>query len=231
MFCGQCGQTVDAADLFCQNCGNPRGARGDASGQNAVPGQEAVPATAGGAPVAGGAMGAAAVQGTVQAAGGAFRVIMLLVVLAVAVTAVAGGVYYFVLNEPGPADTVEKFIDAVNEKDLNTAMECVDPMYEKAYKGASGIIGGLVGVEVVDLADMFPALFAFSSELTGDKTDYAMEVVRVESENVSGDTAEVVVVIAASRTDSAGRQVENLEERSLFYLEKFSEGWRIVDIE
>lgn len=134
-----------------------------------------------------------------------------------------------VTDPAGPTGITQKFVRAVDEKDLNTAMSCLDPKYDMAYQGSSNIFGDIVGVELSDLADLFPALFSISGSVTGDKTDYSMKIVNIASENMQGESATVVALVDVSEADAAGK-LSSSRENATFHLKKFNDGWRIVDV-
>ncbi|MFA6001073.1 MAG: hypothetical protein WC828_03055 [Thermoleophilia bacterium] len=183
------------------------------AGNNAMPYSQAIP----------GAVPAALAPGITGVVGRIFQAKFLAFLVVALVASVS--IYHFVLAEPKPVDTVNKFVNAVNEKDINTAVSCLDPKYEKAYNATSGIIGGLTGVELTDIADLFPALISIS----GTKADLQMKIVNVESETVQGEYTMLKTQVEARGTDENGR-VTSEQGPVTFKMKKFNDGWRIVDM-
>ncbi len=126
-----------------------------------------------------------------------------------------------------PVDVVEKFIRAVNEKDINTAVTCLDPKYEKAYNSTNNILGAFIGVSIKDVADLLPMFFDFAKSKDSSVQDLYIKLVRVVSEETTDNTAKIAVALEAS-DGPKGRLLGS--GINVFYLSKFNSGWRIVDI-
>jgi len=141
----------------------------------------------------------------------------------------AGFIIYFMFFAPRPVNTVKKFINALNNKDMNTLITCMDPKYEKLYNGAGNIFSKFIGgINVKDVMDMFPAIYDLSKQ-GGNSADIHVEIKSVVSQQINGDNAVIVVNIYGKNTDESGIINEG-PGQAAFYLTKFSEGWRIVDI-
>jgi hypothetical protein len=223
MFCPFCGNQTDGNGKFCGRCGGDlSGSMAKAAGQTAT---SAVKAATGaginaGAASAGGTVARAAVEATSSA------VKAKLIYGAVLAAIVTGGILlYNIFFATGPIDVVHKFINAVNEKDINMAMECMDPTYERAYGAASNLAGEFLGVSLTDAADLLPAFMEFS----GSPVDMQVREGAVIEEQASGDSAVIVMELIGEMTDENGATTEETGEQT-FYLEKFEEGWRITDM-
>lgn len=223
MFCGKCGASNNPGTRFCGQCGHPL---------PAVPGQVNSSPGAVGNPISSIPGAPMMAQSVAAGAGQVARTAVNAKILGVVITAAivtAGIILYNMFFVQKPMDIVEKFIAAINEKDMNTAISCLDPAVEKAYKAGSSILSNFIGgVEITDLVDLGPALMEMM-HANGDATDLQMEVEKV-SEQTSGNDSIIVVKIKAIETNSEGAQ--NTEEgNSTFKLHKYNDGWRISDFE
>lgn len=142
--------------------------------------------------------------------------------------AAAGFLVFNTFLAEKPAKTVYKFIEAINNKDINTAMECMDPKDEKLYYAASKIAGEFLGVNPTDIADLLPGTIELLQDSGEMKADLQMEITDIVSQEVNGDYATVVTHIKGISTDENG-QVTRDEGQATFKLQKFDVGWRIVN--
>lgn len=203
MYCPACGFSNQPTASFCGKCGNQLPV------DNSSPQASANPNSA---PVV------AATQTTGIAI--SRKIMMIIIVVAI----ICAGIFlYKVLAGEKPIDTVNKFIQAINEKDINTAMSCMDPKSEKVYKASSKILSGVIGFELTDLAALFPGLL----QISGCPVDLQMNITEVVSQDITGNDATVVVRIRALETDGDGNQSVD-GGLSKFQLHKFNEGWRIT---
>lgn len=146
-------------------------------------------------------------------------------IVAILVAAVLGFFTYNTFFVERPHDVVEKFFQALNEKDINTCMETVDPKYEKLYNVSSKVVGKLFGITLRDMADLFPFVVEFA-KIEGDFEDRFFEIMDIVSEDIRGKTATVTVIIDIK--DEKGRRIDGA--KGYVYLRKFNAGWRIVDM-
>lgn len=229
MFCVKCGHKLPEGANFCVNCGAPRVV--DQSGYQ-ISNDTARQITVGDInpplPVMEGIhkFSSAAGVSAVQLARNAVKTKILTVSIVAAIVA-AGIILYNMFFVVKPIDIVEKFIKAVNEKDINMAISCFDPKYEKAYNATSNILESFIGVNMKDVADLFPMLFDFAKSEDPSVQDLYIKVVRVISEETTDNTAKVVVALEA-RDGPNGKLLDS--GASVFYLSRFNSGWRIVDI-
>jgi len=246
VFCPKCGTMSGERNRFCSNCGFPVHEISGLSDTENAAGQavkEAVAQTSAGAVNGPGTMisgvtGAvdAVSTGVVQAVGATVKAAGVTVKGKILAGAVAAGIVaasivvfnlFFVAK---PMDTVEKFVNAVNEKDINTMVECLDPKYEKAYKATSNIFSNFIGgVKITDVVDLFPAIYEIAKTESGDQTDMRMAVKKVISEKREGDRADIKLVIEVEKTDKAGK-ITTEQGIGYFYLKKYNDGWRIIDL-
>lgn len=141
-----------------------------------------------------------------------------------------------------PSDVVEKFFNSIDNADLNSAITCVDPKYEKAFNAASTLLNPILGFSGKDAADLMPALFGsdpsfkpngnsrynveiISSKIEGQKMNEFLNKVSKygpgkEVGNLLGETA----FVTAKYNDKTGDRIERIIK-----LKKFDEGWRIID--
>jgi carbon monoxide dehydrogenase subunit G len=165
----------------------------------------------------------------VQGAKAGIQAKIMATVITVAIVA-AGGILFNMFFVEKPIDVVDKLINAINEKDINTAMSCMDPAEEKLYKAGSSILSGFIGVNLTDVADLLPGLFKYMQSSGDMKADLKLEVTDVVSQEISGDDATVVVRVKALSTDENGRASDDAGEAK-FWLHKFNAGWRITKLE
>lgn len=238
MFCSKCGYKLDSNDKFCRGCGAPVNSGQSNSGSAGTSAQSqtqgmgtGVPGgmhPAGNAPQEYVRTADTGTAGTVSKA--SKGKILIASIAAVAVVAV-GIILYSVLVVPQPKDVVNKFVNAINGKNINDAISCMDPKYELMYKGLSGALSGLTGgVQVSDLADLVPGMFDMFNQYGGGAMNYSLKIINVESEDISGDSATIRVNLEAKVTDTSGQSQVN-DGEAVFTLQKFSQGWRIVNFQ
>lgn len=129
--------------------------------------------------------------------------------------------------EPGPERTVRRFFRAMNEKDVNRLLSCVDPRQERIFKATFRLIEKATGFPVDDLFEILPGLH----EAFGDRVpeDFRFAQVRVRSREVSGTTARLRVSVKT--TYRSGSLISTQTEELEFALEHFEEaGWRIIGV-
>lgn|GEM_PF-2667142 len=236
MFCPKCGSELTVGANFCGGCGAPVSPLPNILNSAGQQVQNSATQIDSNAVNATGAFGAGVTQlagtaatGAAQVAGAAVKGKLIAASITTAIV-VAGIILYNMFFVTKPLDIVNQFINAVNEKDLNAAVSCFDPKYEKAYKATSGILSNFIGgVEITDIADLFPLLYELAGESSGDKTDLMLNIKGVTSQEVNEETAVITLQLEAQATNSGG-QVTTEEGPGTFYLKKFNVGWRIVEI-
>ncbi|MDD3894534.1 MAG: hypothetical protein PHU36_05880 [Syntrophomonadaceae bacterium] len=223
MYCTKCGSPIISGAIFCNVCGNKIESEvfSQANLVNTSPAGQVLP----------NASAAVMATATPIAAGAAKTVstaVSAKIITAIIISAMIGaGIFlynmFFVVE---PVDIVNKFVQAINEKDVNAAISCMDPTTEKTYTAASSILSGVIGVEITDVMDLLPGLL----EMSGSPVDLQMEITDVVSQFISGNDATVVVNIKALATDENGIQTPEGGQSS-FRLHKFNDGWRITSFE
>jgi hypothetical protein len=130
-------------------------------------------------------------------------------------------------GDRGPDRIVRRFFRALNDKDVNLVLSCVDPKQERFLRATFRVVEKATGVPVDDLLEMLPGLHqAFGSHM---REDFRFTKVRIRSRDLSGDEARVTVSVESSYR-SGGLVTTRLEHFD-FALEKFEEaGWRIVSV-
>lgn len=132
-------------------------------------------------------------------------------------------------NSARPEATVRRFIQAFNDKDLNNLLACVDPQQERMFRASFRLVdrftGGLLPLE--DLLELVPGLYqVFQGRLS---SDFRLRDIRVYKAKISGDEAEVTVLLTASM--QSGRVQKDERQQLRFILRQFDEGWRIVSVQ
>ncbi|GIM30465.1 hypothetical protein CPJCM30710_31310 [Clostridium polyendosporum] len=125
-----------------------------------------------------------------------------------------------------PKYALEKFITAINNEDINKAMSCVDPTYEKLYTASNKAMADFFGTpDLSAITDLFPRLL----NLTEYNSDFQITINKVISEDIKDDTATIIALVTVNVRDSKGK-VSNNDVETTFTLKKFDNGWRIIDI-
>ncbi|NHM27193.1 hypothetical protein G7K71_09385 [Desulfofundulus sp. TPOSR] len=168
----------------------------------------------------------AVASGVAQASGMAIQAKIIAVSVALGVI-IAGIVLYNMFFATSPVDTVTKFVNALNERDYNAAIECLDPKISKAFKATSNILSHFIGINITDILELFPALYEMTKPYGGDIKINVKEVVFEESR---GDNARVKINAEIIDIDEAGN-ARTEQWAPTFYLKKFEEGWRIAGIQ
>lgn len=129
----------------------------------------------------------------------------------------------------GPAIVVERFLRALDERDLNVMLTCVDPRQERMARASVRLLERFSGgwLPVDDLLEMIPGLYQVFKDRIAE--DVSLRDVRVGRGTVQRDRAEVPVSLTLE-IRSRG-QLTAQPQRIRFLLRQFDEGWRIVGIE
>lgn len=231
MFCARCGSQVREVDIFCRHCGNPlklsqsiskspidlQYIEKNLSHTLDLPNYNFINANSGSFFLK------MFVSGAIN-----LKIATILILIA---SVLVGALYYTTYLIPKPSDTVEKFVQAFNDKDLNKLISCFDPKIEKAYNATSNILSNfLFGINLRDLADLFPVLYESLKLASGDATDVKMKIVNIKSEEIFGNDATVVAEIELITYDQKGLSSKD-KCNFRFSLKKFDEGWRIINTE
>lgn len=223
MFCGKCGASNTPGTRFCGQCGHPLpDVAGQAAPSPGVVGNQ-IPSMAGTPMIA-----QSVASGAGQVARSAVNAKILGVVITAAIVT-AGIILYNMFFVQKPMDVIEKFVQSINEKDINTAVTCFNPAYEKTYNATSNLLSGFIGFNLTDLADLCPGIVEFA-HASGDATDLQMEVGEVLSQQTSGSDEIIRVNIKVTETDSNGNQTTN-DVPTTFTMHKYNQGWRISNME
>lgn len=150
--------------------------------------------------------------------------IQLIVVIIVIIA--AGYFLYNTFIVEKPEDVVNKFIQAFNERDLNTAVTCFDPKYERAYNLTNKILNSVVGFNISDFSDALPFMLEYVKAEDENYTDIYLDITDIVSKQINGDKATILASIKA--TNEYGKVIDG--GNSYFYLKKFNAGWRIIDM-
>lgn len=125
-----------------------------------------------------------------------------------------------------PKYVIGKFITAINNQDINEAMSCVDPTYEKLYKASNKAMADFLGTpDLSGVTDLFPRLLT----LTEYSPDFQITIDKVISESMNDDMTNIKSLLKVNMRDSKGK-VTNKEVETIFTLKRFDKGWRIIDI-
>jgi hypothetical protein len=130
-------------------------------------------------------------------------------------------------HERGPELAVRRFFRAMNEKDVNQLLSCVDPRQERMFKATFRLVEKATGFPLDDVLELLPGLHqAFGSEMP---EDIHFTRIRVRSREHFGTKARLRVTVRS--TYRARGMVSAQDESFEFTLEYFREhGWRIVSM-
>lgn len=130
---------------------------------------------------------------------------------------------------PRPEATVKRFLQAFNDKDLNTLLTCVDPKQERMFRASFRVLEKLTGgrLPIEDLLETIPGMYQmFQSQISEDVN---FQDVHIGRERLNRESAEVPVSMI---TLVRSRGVETAQPLQLrFVLRRFEEGWRVVGIQ
>jgi hypothetical protein len=132
-------------------------------------------------------------------------------------------------EESGPEPVVERFLQALNDKDLNVMLGCIDPRQERMFRASFRLVEKFTGgkLPVEDLLDLLPGLYQiFQDKLA---TDFSFRNVQVYRAKANGGNIDVPVILTASTRNGSTQQDQ--VQRVRFVLHQFEEGWRIVGIQ
>lgn len=149
-------------------------------------------------------------------------------IVIISIVALLMTIFTFLYNSStdSPKYMVRKFITAINNQDINEAMSCVDPTYEKLYKVSNKAMADFLGTpDLSGVTDLFPRLLT----LTEYSPDFQITIDKVISESMYDDIANIKSLLKVNMRDAKGK-VTNKDVETIFTLKKFDKGWRIIDI-
>ena len=128
-----------------------------------------------------------------------------------------------------PEPVVERFLRAVNDKDLNTILTCIDPRQERMFRASFRLLEKFTGgkLPVEDLLELVPGLYQILQNKLA--ADFSFRNVQVYRAKTNGGDTEVPVLLTTSTRTGAAQQDQ--VQRVRFILREFEEGWRIVGIQ
>lgn len=130
-------------------------------------------------------------------------------------------------TEPGPEATVRRFVQALNDKDMNQFLSCIDPRQERMFRAAFRVVEGVTGLPLNDLFEMFPGINQVLGRQSSE--DFWFSNLVTKSRVARGEFAEITISVT-SHIRSAGRE-RTSQEDLLFKLQRFEEaGWRITEV-
>lgn len=218
MFCSKCGTKLEEGARFCSNCGTTVGAGQATQAQansnaaysagvqgqfnnGAGTGQYQSPYNQSGSNQYGPAPG---MQYAYNNGSTGMNKRNITIIAAAAAVVVIAVVLVILLSGGGkPSDTVKKFANAINNKDVSGMLSCVDSTAAQEFSM-------LVFMELV-------------------QSDAKVNISNIISENISGDDAAVIANTVATRTIDGTSETQT--EVTTFSLKKIDGQWKIVDIQ
>lgn len=196
MYCPKCGSKIGEGEKFCRTCGmaaNPN------NGPEVQPDAQFQPyANPVYAPPPG-----QYINPNVQRRGSSRN--LFIIIGAAAVLVIAGIILFIVLSSPGgPSGIVQKYIDSMNSKNLNSMLSCVD----------TATVGSITQSQFEQL----------------NENDTRVTLNKIISEKINGDSAEVVIDATVQMKDDSGKTDSNKGEVT-FSFKKINGQWKIVDIQ
>jgi len=120
--------------------------------------------------------------------------IKVIAIISVIIAAGALALSFFESDESKIARRIDTFSSAMNNGDLNGAIECFDPTTRNTLKAATGIgnsvLGGLTGLSI-DIADIFGLVMGFGAMTGQFDVGFSLTVVDVDIKN---DTSAIACV-------------------------------------
>ncbi|MBP8707200.1 MAG: hypothetical protein KBH94_00575 [Caldisericia bacterium] len=146
------------------------------------------------------------------------------------------GCFYF-SPQPKPIDTVVTFFDSINNKDINTAVSCLEPKYQRLFNLTNKIIGAITGVNLSDILDLAPFLSFLADYFPEIKEDPELpiwvkfEIIEVITQSIDGKEATIIVKVRGSEVNFITEEILNSEIAIVsFNLKNYSnDGWKIVN--
>lgn len=244
MYCEHCGQKLEDGARFCSACGKPVVLADDVHADDVDGGVSATDSVSAAVAAASASNEStstenvtfnAAMDSSHTRAKRKVSLVLLVALVALLLAAVAYAAHsayrYYVEEVQTPITTVEEFTRALDEKDVEAAVACMDEstrnMYSTVFSLTDGALDAL-GIEQSSrsafsqfVSDILPAF----SALSGEYTDYHINIASSE-QSVDGNRAHVsgewhIQLI------SGGETVEQ-DEAFEFDLVLEWEGWRIV---
>jgi hypothetical protein len=127
-----------------------------------------------------------------------------------------------------PESIVSMFFEAINDKDVNAMLRCVDPRQERMFRASFRVIEKLTGFPIENVLDMLPGLAQLIAP--GQLDDFRFTNVRVLESRVTDREAHVTVTANYEQTVGGSRR--SSPEMLAFYLRRFDkEGWRILGVQ
>lgn len=130
-------------------------------------------------------------------------------------------------KEGGPSEVVYKFMNALNEKDLNTALTCIDPRYERAADAIIKIIDAHYKINLKDIAEILPALFDSMQASSSSYSDFRITVNRINKKYVDDSRAVLSVTITMETISPSGNSEKEVVTDDV-EVRKFSDEWRMM---
>jgi hypothetical protein len=132
-------------------------------------------------------------------------------------------------EEGGPEPVVECFLQALNAKDVNVVLGCIDPRQERMFRASFRLVEKFTGgkLPVEDLLELVPGLYQILQNKLA--ADFSFRNVQVYRAKTNGGDTEVPVLLTTSTRTGAAQQDQ--VQRVRFILREFEEGWRIVGIQ
>lgn len=128
-----------------------------------------------------------------------------------------------------PEPVVERFLRAVNDKDINVMLTCVDPRQERMFRASFRLVEKFTGgrLPVEDLLELLPGLYQLLRDNTG--FDVGISRFQVYRAKLTGPDTLVPVWLTEVRRPGDVQQPTTI--RVGFHVHEFEEGWRIVGID
>ena len=233
IFCPNCGASLREEQRFCSNCGNDnrnlllKGEGSESSSDNSQP-----------------TIGALLQPPNTTPPVNVKKSSLASKIIAIALIVLITGGGYYIYNQffnDKPVAIVKKLFDAINNKDINGLVECLDPKTEKMYNVANNVAGALLGkviginINPKDILDFLPSIWpelaqqeANKSGNDSDRVDTKYYFKGVASRQNVEDKLELIIRVDVETIYRNG-QKETISQKIPVYLRKYPNiGWRIV---
>jgi hypothetical protein len=129
-----------------------------------------------------------------------------------------------------PRRTVERFLQAFNDKDVNALLTCIDPKQERLFRASFRIIEKVTGGRL-PLEDIFEAIPVLYQQFQGMlPQDLRFTDISLGDAQVGGDDAQINVTMTLVARAEGSEMIH--KQTMVFSLRRFEEeGWRITGVQ
>jgi hypothetical protein len=125
----------------------------------------------------------------------------LFIILPIVLLLVIGVLLFIFLSGGSPASVAQKFLDSAGKGDVQSMLQCIEPVQAKVVEKLADVAGGLMGMDSQQLLSLVPGL----AQLGMASGQYSMNYT-LGSEQIIGDTANIDAVIVLNANNQQTMQ-------------------------